>query len=150
MEINLQKELHTLKSCVNNSPIWGSQLCSIAAGNSNKGIRYFRGNDLVVVFPERTKQQRVAFLKCCILRTMQQPTPYSNNSGKEKLVICVTSGLPKFKEVSFSNSTECWSEGRARLGVFRATMVRKITQLSPSLTPTLGTFLNPKKYARKQ
>ena len=31
-----------------------------------------------------------------------------------------------------------WSEGRARLGVFRAPMARIITQLSPSLTPTLG------------
>ena len=29
------------------------------------------------------------------------------------------------------------SVGRARLGVFPATIARKITQLSPSLTPTL-------------
>ena len=52
-------------------------------------------------------------------------------------------------------NTECWSEGRAKLGVFRATMARKITQLSPSLTPTLGdvklaiSFLLPEDSARR-
>ena len=41
--------------------------------------------------------------------------------------------------VARMNTTESWSEGRARLGVFRATMGRKSTQLSPSFTPILGT-----------
>ena len=49
---------------------------------------------------------------------------------------------PLGDEEILSFCTECWSEGRARLGDFPATMARKITQLSPSLTPTLGIVLS--------
>ena len=35
-------------------------------------------------------------------------------------------------------STECWSQGRAKLRAFQRHLARGYTQLSPSLTPTLG------------
>lgn len=61
---------------------------SPATDKSNKGIRYFRGNDLVVSI--HFQSEPFSTLKYA----MQQSTPYSNNSGKEKLVICEVSCLP--------------------------------------------------------
>ena len=46
-------------------------------------------------------------------------------------------GLPTIT----NNRNECWSQGRARLRVFRAAMAQKSTQLSPSLNPILGPAL---------
>ena len=38
-------------------------------------------------------------------------------------------------------NTECWSQGRAKLRAFPRHLAQENTQLSPSLTPTLGTYI---------
>ena len=39
---------------------------------------------------------------------------------------------------SHTGCTECWSQGRAKLRAFPHHLAQENTQLSPSLTPTLG------------
>ena len=47
----------------------------------------------------------------------------------------------KFIALLYRLYVQCWSQGRAKLRAFPRHLERENTQLSPSLTPTLGRFL---------
>ena len=48
----------------------------------------------------------------------------------------------KFIALLYRLYVQCWSQGRAKLRAFPRHLEREITQLSPSLTPTLGTCIS--------